>query len=169
MQGRNVSLGHLQRLELRQFPVVAERRHDVPQTVEGVVQTVHPPSFAGVRRQPALLHHLDAGLRRRRPFLTVFLVLTVEGVAVVVLRIVGAHAAAAAHPLRLVLVVVLVVQVVVLAVVVLGAPGGVVRRVGLRRHAWIGGRRQWTGHGQCVMAVGRRHSWRQTSIRTSLV
>jgi len=56
-----VGLRHLQRLEFAEFSVITEARHDVPQPVESVIQTVHPPPLSGIGRQPPLPEHLDAG------------------------------------------------------------------------------------------------------------
>ena len=57
----DVSLRHLQRLELGQFAIAAQRRHHFSQFLERVVQTVHPATFAGIGRQPALLHRINGG------------------------------------------------------------------------------------------------------------
>lgn len=64
VQRRDISLRHLQSLELAQLSVVAQTRYHVPQPVERVVQTVHPSSFPRVRGQPPLPQHLYT---RRRP------------------------------------------------------------------------------------------------------
>ena len=57
----DVSLRHLQRLELGQFAIAAQRRHHFTQTFEGVVQAVHASTFTGVGCQASLLDNFDGG------------------------------------------------------------------------------------------------------------
>lgn len=55
-QSRDVRLSHLQSLVLGQLPVFADGWNDVPKTIEREVQTLHPPAFPRIRRQPPLLN-----------------------------------------------------------------------------------------------------------------
>lgn len=49
---------HLQRLELGQLLVAAERRNHLPQAVEGVVQAIHSAPLPGVGCETALLQYV---------------------------------------------------------------------------------------------------------------
>uniref|UniRef100_A0AAG5DV85 Uncharacterized protein n=1 Tax=Anopheles atroparvus TaxID=41427 RepID=A0AAG5DV85_ANOAO len=74
VQRGDVGLRHLERFELGQLPVVPERRYHISQPIERIVETVHPPALACIRRKAALFHHLrlddadrlTAALRRSR-------------------------------------------------------------------------------------------------------
>lgn len=58
-EGADVRLGHLERLELGEFTVAAQRGNDLAQSLESVVQTVHASAFPGVCCQSTLFHYLD--------------------------------------------------------------------------------------------------------------
>lgn len=57
-QGTDVRLGHLKCLELGEFAIGAQRRDDLAEPFEGVVEAVHAAAFARVGRQPPLLHYV---------------------------------------------------------------------------------------------------------------
>lgn len=164
MEGRNVSLRHLEGFKFGKFPIVPKGRHNIPQSIEGVVKTVHASSLPRVCRQPTLPHDLEARLLTARGLLAaaVLLILAVVAPFVVRLVAVAAHGGGTFGPLGLVSVVVLVIEVVVLPVVALAPPGRflvlveVVGGVGLRRHPRVGIDGKGTGHGQGVVAVRAR-------------
>lgn len=54
VKGRDVSLRHLKCLILGQLSVLTQLRQKGPQSIESLVQVLHPASFAGIGRQPPL-------------------------------------------------------------------------------------------------------------------
>jgi hypothetical protein len=60
-QSCDVRLGHLQRLELAELVVRIQTRNDLPQSIERLVQAVHPATLSCVRGQSAPLHDRRRG------------------------------------------------------------------------------------------------------------
>lgn len=54
VQRRYVSLGHLQSFVLGELPVLAQLRKESSQSVESLIQVLHPTPFSGIRRQTSL-------------------------------------------------------------------------------------------------------------------
>ena len=57
-QGTDICLSHLKRFELGEFAIGAQRRDDLAQPFERVVEAVHAAALPSVGRQPPLLHHV---------------------------------------------------------------------------------------------------------------
>ena len=53
-QSTNVSLRHQKRLNFGHFLVGVEIRYNFPQSLEGIIEPVHPLAFAGIRGIPAV-------------------------------------------------------------------------------------------------------------------
>lgn len=181
VQGCNVRLCHLQRLELGQLPVVAQRRNYISQSIECIIQTIHSSSFSCVRCYTSFSHDFRTAVVGVLLWPCIFLILLVACVtlaAIVRVRFVPADAGSIVlsvlvlHTDSAVIIVVLALIVVVATAAVTAtrvqvSPGGGLW--GLVRLYVVAGRYWsclWTG--QCrrvVPAVRTRHpGWRMISV-----